>query len=352
MMRKKIKRRSALVLTFALMFSVFASTEIFAAPKIEQTADHSMTLKLPEYTPDELSTAEVTADIYKVASIASNGKFTAESAFEELGDEFSSLAAVDNAAQWAAINEAAVAATESGDITPLLDDAEFTGRSLTVDELTPGVYLIMVPQVTSELYKYDFLPALVALPGTGTNDDWVKSVEVTLKGLKEDREGFLVIEKELLDYNTTNDSAVFVFEVKAVADEETVYNEVLAIDFAELGSAPAGDWVKVGPIKAGAVATVKEVYTGASYRSVGINPQTVTIKADPALDDVEEDEREAVIAERLAEVDEEVDITVTFENAHNDVPNGGTGIVNRFEATENGWHLERDDQGQDTRPQQ
>ena len=77
---------------------------------------------------------------------------------------------------------------------------------------------------------------------------------------------------------------------------------------------------------------------------------------DKKTENLEQKELEAkqkaeLIEARLAEMDEEADVIVTFENAHNDVPNGGTGIVNRFEATENGWHLERDDQGQDTRPQ-
>ena len=351
MMRKRIKLGSAFVVALALMFSVLSSTEILAARTVAQTADHSMIINLPKYTPDELSSADVTADIYKVAAVGVTGKYTAEEAFADLADAFTSLTPTDNAAQWTAINEAAVAVVEGGGAEPLLDDEEFTGLELTVDGLMPGLYLIMIPQETSELNKYNFTPALVSLPGIDEDKEWVKSVEVTLKSEMLPREGFLIIEKELLDYNTTNDSAVFVFEVEAEFEDEIIYNDVVAIDFADLAFAPASDWVKIGPMRAGAVATVTEVYTGASYENVGQVTTEVTIVADPALDDVEEDEKAAVIEARLAEMDEEADVIVTFENAHNDVPNGGTGIVNRFEATENGWHLERDDQGQDTRPQ-
>jgi len=352
MMRKRIKQGSALVLTLALMFSVLSSTEIFAARTVEQTADHSMTINLQEYTPDELSTLDVTADIYKIAAFGVTGKYTAEEAFADLADAFTSLKPTDNAAQWTAISEAAVAVVEAGEATPLLDDEEFEDKVLTVDGLMPGLYLIIVPQVTSDLNKYNFTPALVSLPGIDADKEWVKSVEATLKSEQLPREGFLIVEKDILNYNTTNDSAVFAFEIEAVYDEEVIYNDVVAIDFAELASAPDSDWVKIGPVRAGAAATVTEVYTGAGYKNTGAGFQTVTIIADPALDDIDEEERAAVIEERLAVKDAEADVTATFENTHNDVPNGGTGIVNRFEATENGWHLERDDQGQDTRPQQ
>lgn len=348
MMRKRMKKGSALVVALALMLSVFALTETYAAQQIDQTANYSMTLNLPAYTPDELNTVPVKADIYKVASVGAGGKYTAEPAFSSLSAKFTALKTTNNAAQWEEINTAATALVEKGGITPVRDDAEFTNKALTVSNLAPGLYLIDVARLTTDLYKYTFTPALVSLPGVNSAKQWVKSVTVNLKGTKQDREGFLIINKELLNYNTTNDSAVFVFEVNAVADGVTIYNEVVAIDFKDLAKAPDSDWIKLGPIKAGAVVTVTEVYTGASYKAVDEAPKTVTIKADPALDWVTEADRPATIAQRLAVKDTAVDVEVTFQNTHNDVPNGGTGIVNKFEAEKTTWKWTPEGQGQYT----
>lgn len=353
MMRKRMKKGSAFVIALALVLSVFALTETYAAPQIAQTADYSMTLHLPTHTPDELNTANVTADIYKVASVGIGGKYTVETAFHSLSGAFAALSVTDNAAQWEAILTDAAALIEAGGITPVQNDAAFTEKQLAVDNLMPGVYLVNTARLVTDCYKYTFTPCLVVLPGLNTEKEWVKDVTVHLKGEKLDREGFLVINKNLLNYNTTNDSGVFVFEVNAAADGVTVYNEVAAIDFWNLNAAPDSDWVKVGPIKAGAAATVTEVYSGAGYKETDKDPEEpVTILADPALDWVTEEERPATIAQRLAVKDTAVDVEVTFENTHKDVPNGGTGIVNTFKAGETAWELERDDQGQDTRPQQ
>ena len=192
------------------------------------------------------------------------------------------------------------------------------------------------------------------------NDDWdyelVDKDAVGLKPQQFNRYGYLVIDKKLADYNVTNPSAVFVFEVAAKKAGELVFNDVVAIDFAGVGS----DSVKVGPIVAGAEVTVKEVYQGAGYEQLSVQPEgSQIIVANTYWDDCD-DYREASkkSMESLPVVDKTVTlqnktfVKYTFTNQHNDVPNGGTGVVNTFTVEETAtegkfiWDASQEFQGQ------
>ena len=75
--------------------------------------------------------------------------------------------------------------------------------------------------------------------------------------------GYVVIEKNLDNYNSTMKGATFVYEVSAKKSSDPSYkfNEVVAI----VMDGTSGESVKVGPILEGTEVTVTEIYSGAGY---------------------------------------------------------------------------------------
>ena len=213
-------------------------------------------------------------------------------------------------------------------ITPITKKAaskiEFTG-------LSTGMYLVYADDLVTDCYKYVFTPYLISVPTNDWNwsaedqskmsDDWVYKPVVSLKPKKFDRYGDLAINKKLTSFNETIGGATFVFEVKAVkTDVDTnkeivVYNDVVSMTFDKAGS----EQVLIKNIEAGAVVTVTEVYSGASYQVIPGTHSTEETKI--VADDV---------------------VAVSFANENNEGLNGGTGIVNTFRQNEDGGFEHQD----------
>ena len=395
-MRKRMKKVSALILAASLLCSAFVLPEVYAAVGVKTDEKCSLqvncnvqmqidkeTAAATPYNPvyGELNTEAVTVNLYKVADITMTGKYAVVSPFESLTDleDAKKINSETSAATWQTLAAQAKAVVKENTISPV--DSKDTSKSGTVTftDLETGMYLIDAQQLLTAEYRYEFTPYLISLPNNyfysaEKNDAWdydlidndasdegyegTTNHAVGLKPQQFDRYGYLVIEKELLNYNETNPSAVFVYEVtakKAVKDKsDVVFNDVVAIDFTN----PGNDSVKVGPIKAGAEVTVTEVYQGAGYEQTKVVPEkSQIIVANTYWDECDTYKDAKVKSLDSLPVN---DIAVTaqnktfvkfvFENQHNDVPNGGTGVVNTFTAGAS-WGLVQDYQGQSA-PQQ
>ncbi|MCI8549115.1 MAG: hypothetical protein HFI68_00730 [Lachnospiraceae bacterium] len=176
----------------------------------------------------------------------------------------------------------------------------------------------LVTMAQSPLYAYTFEPQLVSLPlgsveGDGTTNilsgegSWDYDVEITLKAEQNRRYGSLEIVKTLQSYET-KEPAMFVFQIEAVLDGETVYSDVESIIFTEAGQEKI---LLENKIPAGAVVTVTEVYKGAAY--------SLETQAD-------ETQTRPIAADQIS--------TVEFVNRYNDEQKGGHGIVNQFRYNE------------------
>ena len=182
-----------------------------------------------------------------------------------------------------------------------------SGEGMEIRDLSTGLYLIAARDVESPQYIYSFTPYLVSLPGNdygqeGAPDDWKYEVTVSLKPSREDRYGDLEIIKSLKTFNSTLGGADFIFSIEAEKDGVIVYSDVKSIVFDGAGTKS----IKIAEqIPAGAVVTVTEVYSGASYEVISDLTQTETIIAEET-------------------------VSVNFTNDYNDGLNGGTSVVNHF----------------------
>ena len=286
---------------------------------------------------ESLAQADLVVDVYQIASaIARDGEdawdfqllapFTALELPEDDGlDAWQGFAA-----------EAALLAVDEG--APLVSDAPVETPITATNSGTPlpaGLYLLLVHgkriddylelddngTVASvgyaEDYKYLFAPQLLSLPtktveegamaSTDLPGEWIYDVTALLKAERTPRFGNLVIEKTLLSYGEGK-PGVFIFDIEAVFEGQTVYSDVVCLQFDAAGSRT----VTIDRIPVGAEVTVTEVYSGASYHAVTAASQTVQLLSPEPE-------------------------TVRFVNDLSNTPMDGAGVDNAFTYGAEGW---------------
>lgn len=319
-MTKKVKKGSVLVLVLTLVFSATIMPRVQAATAVDTDRSCSLQFDLRGVGYDEVKTLPIEVEIYKVADIDASGVYHAEK-----GYTLGTISDETKTEDWAEM---------AADAMEVATGKEPTATSTAMkgfDGLEVGLYLVVAKETESATFKYSFTPYLVSLPNNNyyqtQNDDWVYDVKTSLKPLREDRYGDLVIEKELSVFNETVGGATFVFQIEATkdyatgngeSDLKTVYSDVVSITFEK----PGVQQVLVEQIPAGAKVTVTEVYSGGSYTAVGdIIKNTIIVADNNETADAEKDSAAQVF----------------FENTYDGRLNGGCGVVNHFEQGENGW---------------
>ncbi len=197
-----------------------------------------------------------------------------------------------------------------------------------------------VTRALSNNYEFLFEPQLITLPTKIEGEEqayntaysyntaygeWSENLYITAKPEMKPRYGKVKIIKTLDNYidlseNQIKEPALFVFEITAVKPSETeggegtvVFKDVRGIEF----KATSQESIEVDYIPAGSVVTVKEVYSGASYKAV--SPLTVS--------GIE------ITAEHIAKAE--------FENYFNG-RNGGHGIINEMKHDGKNWSSEQE----------
>lgn len=268
---------------------------------------------------EELLGLKIKVDVYKVADVNVSGKYVAptegaapvsKELYNALQGNLGSVSSQTTADEWLSMAECAMEIVDGKENpqstahTTLNDPT--AGEGMTIDNLSTGLYLVTAHDVESAQYIYSFIPYLVSLPGNnygqdGANDDWIYEVEVSLKPSREPRYGDLEIQKTLKTFNSTLGGATCIFRIEAEKDG-IVYSDVKSIVFDGAGTKSITIAKK---IPAGAVVTITEVYSGASYEIISDPEKTQTIIADEA-------------------------VSVDFTNDYDERLNGGTSVVNHF----------------------
>lgn len=284
----------------------------------------------------ELGDLSIPVKVYRIAEVNGSGQYQPGTDYEGIG--LDKVSAATTAAEWETMAAEAAKIAAPG---ALDEEGTIVGKELpdgikplilngpegnTLGGLPTGMYLVLTPPVDSAEYTYSFAPYLVSVPGNNydgvqNNDDtWIYNVNVTLKPQRENRLGSLVIEKTIDTYQPRGaaDRTLFVFQVEVHRTEEGAagpedrlyYSNVVALDFDAAGTKS----LEIPDLPAGAVATVTEVYSGASY-TIPVNEATV--QSEPVVADGQ--------------------VRVSFTNQYNGSFNGGSGVVNHFEHNGATW---------------
>lgn len=326
MMNKRLKQGTTFLLALALAFPLLTLPGARAANAIETNRKCSVSFSVSGEG-NELADAgtDIKVNLYKVADVDVSGNYTATGAFTEL--DVSSVRADNNdaASKWAArAKEAQKLLKDSVKPTTTVTLAAGTG---SLADLATGLYLVDTPEVVTTNYTYTFTPYLVSLPTnnyySNGNDDWIYALTDTnaigLKPEEHARYGDLVINKTLENHNaTTGKKATFVFQIKIKPlKSNKTETRIESLDFEAAGESS----VTITKIPAGAEVTVKEVYSGASYKLTSADDQRATIVAT---------DRGATNTNTPA--------SVSFTNDINNNMNGGYGVKNNFKLDENGQY--------------
>ena len=308
-MRKRIRQGGAVMLALALAWQTGLVSHVTAATAVETGRECSVTVEL-DGSSEELKSLSIPVKLYRVAEVSESGNYTMLPGYESL--KLSEVDSDTSAQEWE--EKAKTASDLVKEQTPEADaELTITGGTGTEDGLPTGMYLVEAEEVQSPEYTYTFSPFLLSLPnnyyGSGGSDDWVYDVTTGLKPDQEERLGDLEIEKTLTSYNATVGGATFVFSVEAVKEDEVVYSDVVSVAFDRAGTRQ----ILVEDIPAGSEVTVTEVYSGSSYENTGAASQTVEILADGTAGSP---------------------VQVSFTNTYDHGLNGGSGVVNHFDYTE------------------
>lgn len=343
-----MKRLVCPLLAFTLAVGLIVASPGLSgeAKAVDLDTDCSLTVAPGGTGFDDLSEASVVVDLYKVAdAVPVSGQDTYTYAFgagyEALKDIFDKS---PNNAEWGEMAQAAAKYALEND----KPSKEGEGVNKEIKGLKSGLYLLIArgSDVTdykttvaaqdgrqniatianSKTHVYTFAPELISLPGKQVTDEngnvtnggttaegeWSYNMSVTLKPQQDSRFGSLEIVKNLVTYNV-NVPAVFVFQVEAALDGQNVYSNVVTLTFTEPGQKSA----LIDNIPVGAQVTVREVYSGASYKITSADVQNAVISAENVA-------------------------SVEFTNDHDTTTHGGGGVNNHFTYdTQNGWRLEQ-----------
>ena len=324
MMNKRLKQGSTFLLAVALTFPLLTLPGAKAANAINTGQKCSIEFDISGNS-SELLSANIPVNLYKVASVDVSGNYTATGTFAKL--DLSSVSA-DNldtaAATWS--ERAAEAKKLLKDDTEPTTTVTLTQGRGTATGLNTGLYLVDTPEVVTANYTYTFTPYLVSLPTnnyySNGNDNWIYDLTkeynsaVGLKPEEHARYGDLKINKTLAHHNaTTGKKATFVFKIEITPLKGKTETRIESLDFEAAGDSS----VTITKIPAGATVTVKEEYSGASYKLTSANDQNATI----------------VATDRGAKVDP---ASVSFTNDIDNNMNGGYGVKNNFKLDENGQY--------------
>ncbi len=316
------QRASACVLVIAIIFSVLILSKVYAAVAVQTDKICTLQIDMRECGFQELhgvSALPIEVSLYKVADIDVSGTYTAVSSFEALSEDLEGIDSDMLPEEWKEMAQKAKSQIETKAETATA--VGITEHGMTViDNLETGLYLVDAKEVISQDYMYEFTPFLVSLPNnyyySTNNDTWVYDLigehAISLKVVREDRLGDLVINKELDVYNGTVGGATFVFGIEATKTDldvkegdldriKVVYSDVVSMTFTEAGT----DSITIKNLPAGAEVTVTEIYSGASYKLTTEPSVTKKIRAGEEAE-------------------------VTFENTYDYRFNGGSGVVNSF----------------------
>lgn len=323
MMNKRLKQGTTFLLALALAFPLLTLPGARAANAIETDRKCSVSFSVSGEGNELTATGtDIKVNLYKVADVDVSGNYTATEDFKKL--DVSSVSADNNAAAntWAArAKEAQKLLKDSVNPTATVTLAAGTG---SLADLATGLYLVDTPEVVTTNYTYTFTPYLVSLPTnnyySNGNDTWIYDLTkeynsaVGLKPEEHARYGDLKINKTLAHHNaTTGKKATFVFKIEITPLKGKTETRIESLDFEAAGDSS----VTITRIPAGATVTVKEEYSGASYKLTSAYDQTTKIIAT--------DEKGAPVS-------------VSFTNDVDDNMNGGYGVKNNFKLNENGQY--------------
>lgn len=302
-MKRKSRYRWGLLMLAAILCVALA---LMGGTALAEEGDCSVTVTLPDLNENNAellegaSAANLVVDLYKMADLADNSEWAMLEPYSDLvipenGNSTQLEELAEQAAKLSLQEGSSVKAITSGASL----DKEITAAD-TGESLKSGLYLIVVhgsdlqnyltTMTTAEGTKklvtiarsgeniYTFKPQLVTLTSEGQKVQFKPTVDKELGGL----EIVKTLDPSRLPTDGSgkfNSSATFSFNVEAKIDGESVYSNIVPIEF-KSGDELTKRVVLPDQIPKGAEVTISEVSIPSRYSLIGDNDKKVTIPVD------------------------------------------------------------------------
>ena len=363
-MEKTKKRLSALVMAVVLLAALACGGVAAWAVGTwwdPTTHQYSITVNITAATPEDaadLGSADVVWDVYKIANAKADDSY--ETFNYELLPEISAAATdpsklviptgeAANAESW---QKLANAVAELSVIERTANGVSNNATTTKEEALGDGLYLVLAHgkgetasnAAKGDLYQYNFLPTIVALPTKAPlagqteayngheypvavtsqeGGEWITGATINMKYDKEPLYGSLVIKKNVNNPGEYEiEPASFVFHITGKLKGADTYDDYALVHYEGGKSAST----TVGPIQAGTEVTVTEVPLG-DYDTLPSSVQSET--PSPAW---------LLSENHLTEVIKAGDVTnaVTVEFTNEYHPPMGMAVENKFELVNTG----------------
>lgn len=211
------------------------------------------------------------------------------------------------------------------------EPVDFEEGKTTYEDLDAGLYLAVIDDVNSSSYTYKFRPMLISVPTGDTLDNSASregmnfDVAVTLKTEQVNRTTDVQLKKTFTSFNEAFGKATVVFNVDIVwfdasTNSTKTDSRVVGLTFDSLNLTKT---YTLEAIPVGATVYVKEVYTGAAYKTDVTSIEYVVLSPD----ELEEGETQVI----------------GFTNYFDNEFKMGYGYVNHFDFNDDDseWHWTR-----------
>ena len=189
-MKKFLSIITIILMSLIIPSNVYAISTIDAKEEIDLTEDCNLTLN---YYYDDYKFNETNVEIYYIASVTNDFRYNLSSDFLSYPIKINGIITDD---EWTTLEQTLNAYIEADSINPIIS-TKIDENTITLTNLTPGLYFIKTDKIDTEDYTLIFDEFLISIPALNENGTWNYNVEVFPKAEE------YIPKYEKIDYTVT-----------------------------------------------------------------------------------------------------------------------------------------------------
>ena len=170
-MKKFLSIITIILMSLIIPSNVYAISTIDAKEEIDLTEDCNLTLN---YYYDDYKFNETNVEIYYIASVTNDFRYNLSSDFLSYPIKINGIITDD---EWTTLEQTLNAYIEADSINPIIS-TKIDENTITLTNLTPGLYFIKTDKIDTEDYTLIFDEFLISIPALNENGTWNYNVEV------------------------------------------------------------------------------------------------------------------------------------------------------------------------------
>ena len=189
-MKKFLSIITIILMSLIIPSNVYAISTIDAKEEIDLTEDCNLTLN---YYYDDYKFNETNVEIYYIASVTNDFRYNLSSDFLNYPIKINGIITDD---EWTTLEQTLNAYIEADSINPIIS-TKIDENTITLTNLTPGLYFIKTDKIDTKDYTLIFDEFLISIPALNENGTWNYNVEVFPKAEE------YIPKYEKIDYTVT-----------------------------------------------------------------------------------------------------------------------------------------------------